>query len=121
MLHDVFISSSESPIPSSPTSFYIDHASSDTTTLRTYLKRHILRSKVKLGKVAEERTIYTAWKTTREEEGTAEESKEAEEWFAKNEIGKDVRMDEMGWRWSTSNTEPSMSATFSLFLLNAYY
>ena len=101
MLHDVFISLS--PTEEVPT-LYIDHSSTSTTSLQTYLKRHVLRSKVKIGKEIEEREVFTAWKLKEEVEVG---DKEAEEWFESNLIGKDVRAPMMGYRWSSPLVSPS--------------
>lgn len=115
MLHDVFLhpgpadaavaSSTEPPSPSS-SSFYLDHPSIVTPTLRKYLKRHILRSKVKLGPAGtegEEKSVWVAWRNRDEvlAEGGKEEG-QAREWLEGVGVGgagMDERVEGMGWRW----------------------
>lgn len=107
MLYDVFlhpyspVSTTESAVPT-PKAFFIDHSESETTVLRSYLRRHILRSKVKLGKEAEaDSTIYAAWRT--QEVATPEEIEEGEDWLASQAAAVDRRAPGMGWRWVGAN------------------
>ncbi|KPV74820.1 uncharacterized protein RHOBADRAFT_53757 [Rhodotorula graminis WP1] len=65
-LHDIMLfpprpspSSSSSSDPPSP-GFLLEHDAAFTPTLRTYLKRHVLRSRVKLGRGAEPDLVVTA-------------------------------------------------------------
>ncbi|GAA5854255.1 hypothetical protein JCM8547_001753 [Rhodosporidiobolus lusitaniae] len=108
-MHDVMLypgdlsstSSTSSPDSSSPPtpSYFLEHDSSFTPTLRTYLKRHLLRSKAKLGKSAEETVeVNTAWRNEGEE-STLEEVKAAEEWLESRKAGLDPRVLGMGYRW----------------------
>lgn len=70
-----------------------------TDTLRTYLKRHILRSKVKLGKSAEvDSKVHVVWRT--EEEASEEVVRMGEEWLEGVKAGRDSRTTAMGWRWA---------------------
>lgn len=115
MLYDIFVSSaSTSTEPSTIPSYYLDHSSTSTTALRTYLKRHILRSKVKLSKnLTEDRTIFVAWKSN-DPNTTEEELKEGLNWLEENKIGKDVRCEEIGWRWSSDNSNPCTFIRFCM-------
>ncbi|GAA5964528.1 hypothetical protein JCM21900_000630 [Sporobolomyces salmonicolor] len=101
-LHDIFLHcpprSSSADDPASP-SCLIDHPSSQTPSLRTYLKRHVLRSKVKLGKAAEaDRVVAAAWRNLAEK-SSKEEVEEAERWFEKRRRGLDPRVLGLGYRW----------------------
>ncbi|GAA6001525.1 hypothetical protein JCM10207_006708 [Rhodosporidiobolus poonsookiae] len=89
---------SDPPVPT----YLIEHDASFTPTLRTYLKRHVLRSKVKLGKAAEQDLeVCAAWRNTTEE-SSAEEIKAAEEWLERQKAGLDPRVLGMGYRWVTA-------------------
>lgn len=95
---------SSSPESTNISSFLIEHDSQQSSILRAYLRRHILRSKVKLGQSAEENlSVYAAWKT---EDGRADEGADSDrlamEYFERNKIGTDTRAPGMGWRWVTS-------------------
>ncbi|ORY81734.1 hypothetical protein BCR35DRAFT_303859, partial [Leucosporidium creatinivorum] len=119
MLHDIFLfpssaasppapSSADNPTPPTP-SYLLDHPSSSTDSIRKYLKRHILRSKVKLPKPVEgeEGKVMVAWRN-REEEITEQQVDEAREWLeAKVGAGRDGRVEGMGWRWCATPGEPS--------------
>ncbi|CEQ40910.1 SPOSA6832_02582, partial [Sporobolomyces salmonicolor] len=101
-LHDIFLHSpppsSSSDDPASP-SYLIDHPSSQTPSLRTYLKRHVLRSKVRLGKAAEaDRVVAAAWRNLAEK-SSKEEVDEAERWLEKRRRGLDPRVLGLGYRW----------------------
>ncbi|GAA5843400.1 hypothetical protein JCM11251_002469 [Rhodosporidiobolus azoricus] len=101
-MHDLMLyppslvsSPSDTPTPS----YLIEHDSSFTSTLRTYLKRHKLRSKVKIGAgVEEEKEVTAAWRNGAEE-STREEVAEAEAWLEERKIGLDPRVLGMGYRW----------------------
>lgn len=103
MLYDLFLHPHTPVLPPESAmppvkSFLVDHSESETTVLRTYLRRHILRSKVKLGKQAEaDSIVYAAWRT--QEVASPEEIKEGEDWLAAQAAGVDRRAPEMGWRW----------------------
>lgn len=79
--------------------FLLESEASGTDTLRTYLKRHILRSKVKLGKTAEVETkVHVVWRT--DEEASEEVVRAGEEWLEGLKAGRDSRTSRMGWRWA---------------------
>lgn len=124
MLHDVFIYPLTPTVTSSSTSlgaatttdqsdaFLIDHHAEHSTLLRSYLRRHILRSKVKLGKEVEQtRLIYAAWRN--EEPATAEEIALGEKWLSDHQIGVDSRAPGMGWRWPAEIESDQMRALSS--------
>ncbi|BGP16547.1 hypothetical protein JCM10213_000541 [Rhodosporidiobolus nylandii] len=101
-MHDVMLypslPSSPESAPTSP-SYLLEHASSFTPSLRTYFKRHILRSKVKLGRAAEaEKEVNAAWRNAAEE-STPAEVEAAEQWLEEQGAGLDPRVLGMGYRW----------------------
>ncbi|GAA5975763.1 hypothetical protein JCM11641_005866 [Rhodosporidiobolus odoratus] len=103
-MHDVMLyppppsSSSDPSVPS----YLLEHSSSFTPSLRAYFKRHVLRSKMKLGKAAEtDNKVTAAWRNPGEE-STPEEVKEAERWLEGQKAGLDPRVLGMGYRWIAS-------------------
>lgn len=107
MLHDIFLhlpasSPSSAAADAAAPSYLLDHPSSSTETIRKYLKRHILRSKVKMPKPVEgeeESKVMVAWRNF-EEEVSAEQQEEAEMWLEGTlGAGRDERVGGMGWRW----------------------
>ncbi|GAA6028340.1 hypothetical protein JCM8097_006985 [Rhodosporidiobolus ruineniae] len=104
-MHDIMLYppplSSPPADPPVPT-YFIEHAASFTPTLRTYLKRHLLRSKVKLGKAAEENLEVTAAWRNHQEESSREEIEAAEAWLEEQKAGLDPRVLGMGYRWLTA-------------------
>lgn len=106
-LHDIFIHplSYTSLLDSSdPPSYLLDIASTNFPSLRTLLKRHILRSKVKLGLAEASADVFAAWKTPGEEGSEEEEVGKAVEWLKKRGAGRDRRAPGMGWRWAGERT-----------------
>ncbi|GAA5893660.1 hypothetical protein JCM8208_000852 [Rhodotorula glutinis] len=109
-LHDIMLfpprpsssSSSSSDAPSSP-GFLLEHDASFTPTLRTYLKRHVLRSKVKLGRAAsDDLVVVAAWRNPAdvgEARSTRDEVERAEAWLEERRCGWDPRVVGMGYRW----------------------
>ncbi|GAA5910555.1 hypothetical protein JCM6882_008556 [Rhodosporidiobolus microsporus] len=101
-MHDLMLypPSLTAPTSDSPTtpSYLIEHDSSFTPTLRTYLKRHKLRSKVRIGAGAEEKEVTAAWRNAAEE-STRKEIEEAERWLEERKVGLDPRVMGMGYRW----------------------
>ncbi|TNY24759.1 glycine cleavage T-protein [Rhodotorula diobovata] len=83
--------------------FLIEHDASFTPTLRTYLKRHVLRSKVKLGRAAEASLVVTAaWRNPAdvgEGKSSRAEVERAERWLEERGRGWDPRVVGMGYRW----------------------
>lgn len=99
ILHDIFL------FPTAPTTdpptqaFLIDHPASASTSLRAYLKRHILRTKVSLAREPDPtRRVFAAWRT--QDDATEEEVAAAEEWLRSRGVGEDPRAPGMGWRWA---------------------
>lgn len=84
-------------------SFLIDHDAQATASLRTYLKRHKLRSKLKIGAAAEEdKVVAAAWRNpldVGEGQSSEAEVKAAEEWLEARKKGWDPRVYGMGRRW----------------------
>lgn len=138
-MHDVMIYPPSSPSfssPSSPSSssssadpappaFLVEHDATWTSSLRSYFKRHILRSKVKLGKGAEgELQVTAAWRNEAEE-STVEEVQAAEAWLEGQKAGLDPRVLGMGYRWVASeegDTRMFPSSPVLAFRLSvAYY
>lgn len=98
-MSDLFLHSHPSPSDPSQPSYMIDHPSLQSSQIRTYLKRHILRSKLKLGKEVEsEWEVVQAWRNP-DPSVTKEDVKKGEEWFEDQGKGMDPRVLGMGWRW----------------------
>ncbi|GAA5943745.1 hypothetical protein JCM3775_000940 [Rhodotorula graminis] len=108
-LHDIMLfpprpspSSSSSSDPPSP-GFLLEHDAAFTPTLRTYLKRHVLRSRVKLGRGAEPDLVVTAaWRNPLDVgpgRSSRDEVDEAERWLEERRVGWDPRVVGMGYRW----------------------
>lgn len=96
LLNDIFLHLQEA---GTTPAFLIEHDESQTEALRAYLKRHILRSKVKLAKQADaDRAVFAAWRT--EEESGEESLQSAEAWLLERKAAKDDRAPGMGWRWT---------------------
>lgn len=108
MLHDIFLYPHPNEDPAL-VAYLLDHDSTVTSTLRPYLQRHILRSKVKLSKTADStKSIFAAWPSPLEivdgHSKKIEGREEAEEWLS-SRAGRDPRHAGLGWRWQASNTE----------------
>lgn len=100
LLHDLFIYSNLDidTDQNGNTSFWIEHPQSSTATLRSYLQRHVLRSKVKIAKLAsEERVVQVAWNSIPSRDDPSAES------YLKEVIGAtpDPRHPELGYRWNS--------------------
>ncbi|KAL8293594.1 hypothetical protein RQP46_000295 [Phenoliferia psychrophenolica] len=96
LLNDIFLHLQEA---GTTPAFLIEHDESQTEALRAYLKRHILRSKVKLAKQADaDKAVFAAWRT--EEESGEESLRSAEAWLLERKAAKDDRAPGMGWRWT---------------------
>lgn len=109
MLHDIFLhlpppasASASAAAADAPPSYLMDHPTIVTDSLRKYLKRHILRLKVKMPKPSSpggEGEVRVAWRNL-EEEVSEEQQEEAESWLARQVgAGRDERVEGMGWRW----------------------
>ncbi|BGP02308.1 Glycine cleavage T-protein [Rhodotorula toruloides ATCC 204091] len=102
-MHDIMLYSPLTPSADGIPAYLIEHDSSFTSTLRTYFKRHKLRSKVKLGAAAEEELVVAAaWRNPAdigEGKSTAQELEEAERWLEERKKGWDPRVVGMGRRW----------------------
>ncbi|GAA5833892.1 hypothetical protein JCM9279_001652 [Rhodotorula babjevae] len=109
-LHDIMLfplrpssSSSSSPDSPPPPGFLLEHDASFTRTLRTYLKRHVLRSRVKLGRAAEDDVVVrAAWRNPAdvgEGRSSRAEVERAERWLEESGAGWDPRVVGMGYRW----------------------
>ncbi|KAM0752660.1 Aminomethyltransferase folate-binding domain-containing protein [Meredithblackwellia eburnea MCA 4105] len=122
ILHDIFLfpSLSESSSPSTTTepSYLIDHDITQTSLLQSYLKRHILRSKVKVAKQASEGLeLLVAWPKVENGEGVGEtEGKEAEKWLKEVAgAGRDQRREGFAWRWVAKKNDKTVEPPSSLF------
>ncbi|GAA5983346.1 hypothetical protein JCM10908_000249 [Rhodotorula pacifica] len=102
-MHDIMLHRSLSPEDDPATSFLIDHDAAATSSLRTYLKRHKLRSKLKIGTGAEpDQVVIAAWRNpldVGEGQSTEAELAQAEEWLEGRKKGWDPRVVGMGRRW----------------------
>jgi hypothetical protein len=81
--------------------FLLDHPSSQTVQIRNYLKRHVLRSKLKLAKDPEsDYEVVQIWKNPQFEE--KDKFSQAENWLNQQQEqrgwGRDPRLVGMGWR-----------------------
>jgi len=88
------------PTTDPPTAaFLLDHPATVSATLRTYLKRHVLRTKVSLAREADKsKAVFAAWRT--QDDATEEEVAAADEWLRSRGVGEDSRAPGMGWRWA---------------------
>lgn len=116
-MSDLFLHSHPSPLDPSQPSFMIDHPSLQSSQIRSYLKRHILRSKLKLGKEVEsEWEVVQAWRNP-DPKVSNEEVRRGEEWLEEQGIGRDPRVLGMGSRWITKKgQERQLAAIFESLL-----
>ena len=115
-MHDIMLHRPLSPEDDPATSFLIDHDASATVSLRTYLKRHKLRSKLKIGPGPEsDLVVAAAWRNPLDSgdgQSTDREVQAAEEWLEERKRawgpprapgggggGWDPRVVGMGRRW----------------------
>lgn len=102
-MHDIMLYPPLTPSPDGSPAYLIEHDPSFTSTLRTYFKRHKLRSKVKVGPSAEEELLVAAaWRNPAdvgEGQSTPQELEEAERWLEERKKGWDTRVVGMGRRW----------------------
>lgn len=103
-MHDIMLHRpSSSPEDDPATSFLIDHDATATASLRTYLKRHKLRSKLKIGSGPEsDGVVAAAWRNpldSGEGQSTDREVQAAEEWLEERKKAWDPRVVGMGRRW----------------------
>ncbi|GAA5838985.1 hypothetical protein JCM5353_006830 [Sporobolomyces roseus] len=120
-MSDLFLHSHPSPSDPSQPSYMIDHPSLQSSQIRTYLKRHILRSKLKLGKEVEsEWEVVQAWRNT-DPSVTKEDVKKGEEWFEEQGKGRDPRVLGMGWRWIAKKAEELPSDLFQRTTQSHYH
>ena len=114
-------SSSSSDAPSSSPGFLVEHDAAFTPTLRTYLKRHVLRSKVKLGRAAEDDVVVTAaWRNPAdvgEGRSSRDEVERAERWLEERRVGWDPRVVGMGYRWVAEKDGEQRASLLLLLLL----
>ncbi|SGY23447.1 BQ5605_C019g08939 [Microbotryum silenes-dioicae] len=111
-LHDLFIYPSPTPSPS--WTYLLDHPTEVSDSFRKYLKRHILRSKVKLAPTASTTEhVQVAWKPRKGEDAPPDLevevdrlALEAEEWLQANKALRDPRDGSMGWRWVAEQVPP---------------
>ena len=102
-MHDIMLHRPLSPEDDPATSFLIDHDASATVSLRTYLKRHKLRSKLKIGPGSEpDLVVAAAWRNPLDSgdgQSTDREVQAAEEWLEERKRAWDPRVVGMGRRW----------------------
>jgi folate-binding Fe-S cluster repair protein YgfZ len=102
-MHDIMLHRPLSPEDDPATSFLIDHDASATVSLRTYLKRHKLRSKLKIGPGPEsDLVVAAAWRNPLDSgdgQSTDREVQAAEEWLEERKKAWDPRVVGMGRRW----------------------
>lgn len=94
LLHDIFLH-----LDRADEAFLIEHDADQTNSLRAYLKRHILRSKVKLGKeAAADAAVFAAWRT--DEDSGDDAVRSALAWLREQSAAPDERAPGMGYRWT---------------------
>ncbi|GAA5863274.1 hypothetical protein JCM3774_000839 [Rhodotorula dairenensis] len=103
-MHDIMLHRSLSPEDDPATSFLIDHNAAATTPLRTYLRRHKLRSKLQIGSGPDpDLVVAAAWRNPLDLVGDGQSSDAevaaAEEWLEERKKGWDPRVVGMGRRW----------------------
>ncbi|GAA6052906.1 hypothetical protein JCM3770_004402 [Rhodotorula araucariae] len=101
-MHDIMLYPPLAPTADNSPAFLVEHDAAFTPSLRTYLKRHILRSKVQLGKSAEDLVVTAAWRNPAdvgERKSSRAEVERAEQWLAERKKGWDPRVVGMGYRW----------------------
>ncbi|BGP40413.1 ccr4 associated factor [Rhodotorula kratochvilovae] len=101
-MHDIMLYPPLAPTADGSPAFLLEHDASFTPSLRTYFKRHLLRSKVKLGKSAEDLVVTAAWRNPAdvgEGKSSREEVEAAERWLEERKKGWDPRVAGMGYRW----------------------
>ena len=115
--------SSSSDAPSSSPGFLVEHDAAFTPTLRTYLKRHVLRSKVKLGRAAEDDVVVTAaWRNPAdvgEGRSSRDEVERAERWLEERRVGWDPRVVGMGYRWVAQKDDEQRASLLLLLRLSS--
>ncbi|GAA6063580.1 hypothetical protein JCM10212_000184 [Sporobolomyces blumeae] len=104
-MSDFFLHSHPDPADPSVPSFLIDHPASQTPHIRSYLKRHVLRSKLKLAKDRETTwQVVQVWRNPdrgrhgSDRDEARERETRAERWLEEHGIGRDPRFIGMGWR-----------------------
>lgn len=89
--------------PNGKESILIEHDKSLTTQLVQHLKRHILRSKVKLSSATEELGVFAAWSPLANLELSDNQLKSANG-------HPDPRLESMGYRFLSAKTSPDLEA-----------
>ncbi|GAA5880256.1 hypothetical protein JCM16303_003869 [Sporobolomyces ruberrimus] len=121
-MSDLFLHRNPTPLDPTVPSYLVDHPSTQTSQIRSYLKRHLLRSKVKMGKEAEsEWQVVQVWRNLNE---GVEKSRweQGEEWLDGQEgIGRDPRVAGMGWRFVTKKGEELPSELFQQVTPSHYH
>ncbi|GAA5894116.1 Iba57p [Sporobolomyces salmoneus] len=105
-MSDIFLHSHPSPSDPSLPSYFLDHPSSQSSLIRSYLKRHVLRSKLKLAKeIEQDWQVVQVWRNL--EEGVEKDDvKKGEEWLdSQKGIERDSRVPGMGWRYVKKKDE----------------
>lgn len=102
-MQDIMLYPPRTAPPDGAPGYLVEHDSAFSADLRKYFKRHLLRSKAKLGKGPEEDLVVTAaWRNPAdigERRSSPEEVQQAERWLEERKIGWDPRVNGMGYRW----------------------
>ncbi|GAA6001424.1 Iba57p [Rhodotorula paludigena] len=102
-MQDIMLYPPRTAPPDGAPGYLVEHDSAFSADLRKYFKRHLLRSKAKLGKGPEEELVVTAaWRNPAdvgERKSSLEEVQQAERWLEERKIGWDPRVNGMGYRW----------------------
>ncbi|GAA5959247.1 hypothetical protein JCM3765_005120 [Sporobolomyces pararoseus] len=99
-MSDIFLHLHPNPLDPTVPSYFLDHPNQHSNSIRTYLKRHVLRSKLKLAKSTDqEYEIVQIWRNPHYKNKKQEEIENAENWLqTQNGFGRDPRVAGMGWR-----------------------
>ncbi|GAA5984449.1 hypothetical protein JCM5350_003363 [Sporobolomyces pararoseus] len=100
-MSDIFLHNHPNPSDQDVPNYFLDHPNSHSQSIRTYLKRHVLRSKLKLAKtVDQDYQVVQIWRNPLFNSNLKrEEIQKAEEWLENQKgFSRDPRVAGMGWR-----------------------
>lgn len=104
-MSDIFLHNHPNPSDQDVPNYFLDHPNSHSSLIRTYFKRHVLRSKLKLAKtVDQDYQVVQIWRNplfnSNSSANSREEIQKAEEWLENQKgFSRDPRVAGMGWRF----------------------